>query len=55
MEFVPFGSDMEARWKDYHSAKGWPWLPDAGKMAGCFWPKGGPPEEGAKAQMVGFR
>lgn len=41
-EPVPVGSELFERWRDYHEAAGWPFVPDPGSMPVVYFPKGGP-------------
>lgn len=41
-EFVPVGTETWVAWKVEHELRGWPWLPDPGKVGGAYFPAGGP-------------
>jgi hypothetical protein len=39
---VPVGSEAFEAWKLEHALRGWPWLPDPGRMPVVYFPAGGP-------------
>ncbi|TXI03949.1 MAG: helix-turn-helix domain-containing protein [Rhizobium sp.] len=41
-EAVPVGSEIYERWREYHDAMNWPFVPDPGAMRVVYFPKGGP-------------
>lgn len=41
-EAVRVGSALWDEWKAFHEAKGWPWLPDVGRVEWVYFPAGGP-------------
>jgi hypothetical protein len=42
MEPVPLGSERFEEWRLEHELRGWPWLPDPGRMPVVYFPAGGP-------------
>jgi hypothetical protein len=55
MEPVPVGGVVWQAWKDEHERRGWPWLPDTGKLGAVWFPKGGPEGLGAFMEAVSKR
>jgi hypothetical protein len=41
-EFVPVATPVWEAWRRLHDARGWPWLPDPGRLGGAYFPAGGP-------------
>lgn len=42
MEAVQVGSDLWLAWQAAHERRGWPWLPDPGRLEWVWFPAGGP-------------
>lgn len=52
-EPVKVGSERFEAWKVLHEQKGWPWLPDPGRVEWVYFPAGGP--EGLRAFEAAMR